>query len=74
MLIASTALSAYAQQAVTFTSPSEAFKLNSTATGTVSRTGLFLTVRLDQHVMWQGDKYVEPTNVMGYQVSVAKYN
>ena len=73
-LIAATALSASAQQAVTFTSPSEAFKLNSTATGAVSRTGPFLTVRLHQHVMWQGDKHVEPTDVIGFKVSVAGYN
>lgn len=74
VVIAATALSASAQQAVTFTSPGDAFKLNSTATGTVSRTGPFLTVRLDQHVMWQGDKYVEPTNVIGFKVSVAGRN
>lgn len=74
VLIASAALSASAQQAVTFTSPTEAFKLNSTATGTVSRTGPFLTVRLDQHVMWQGDKHVEPTELIGFKVSVAGRN
>ncbi len=74
VVIAATAISASAQQAVTFTSPSDAFKLNSTATGTVSRTGPFLTVRLDQHVMWQGEKYVEPTDVIGFKVSVAGYN
>jgi len=74
VVIAATAISASAQQAVTFTSPSDAFKLNSTATGTVSRTGPFLTVRLDQHVMWQGDKHVEPTDVIGFKVSVAGYN
>lgn len=74
VVIAATALSASAQQAVTFTSPGDAFKLNSTATGTVSRTGPFLAVRLDQHVMWQGDKYVEPTDVIGFKVSVAGHN
>jgi len=74
VVIAATAISASAQQPVTFTSPSDAFKLNSTATGTVSRTGPFLTVRLDQHVMWQGDKDVEPTDVIGFKVSVAGRN
>lgn len=74
VVIAATAISASAQQPVTFTSPGDAFKLNSTATGTVSRTGPFLTVRLDQHVMWQSDKHVEPTDVIGFKVSVAGYN
>lgn len=74
VVIAATAFSASAQQAVTFTSPGDAFKLNSTAAGTVSRTGPFLTVRLDQHVMWQGDKHVEPTDVIGFKVSVAGHN
>lgn len=74
VVIAATALSASAQQAVTFTSPGDAFKLNSTATGAILRTGPFLTVRLDQHVMWQGDKYLEPTDVIGFKVSVAGRN
>ncbi|PWB21305.1 hypothetical protein [Comamonas sp. JNW] len=74
VLTATCAFSALAQQSVTFTSPDDAFKLNNTATGTVSRTGPFLTVRLDQHVMWHGDKYVEPTDVIGFKVSVAGHN
>lgn len=74
VLMVASAFSALAQQTVTFTSPSDSFKLNSTATGAVSKTGPFLTVRLDQHVMWQSDKYTEPTDVVGFKISIAGQN
>ena len=46
MLIASV-MDAAAQQTVTFTSPPDTFRLNSTATGYVTKAGPFLKVRLD---------------------------
>ena len=65
------AMGAAAQQTVSFTSPVDTFRLNSTATGTVTKNGPFLKVRIDQYVIWQPKKYEELTDVIGYKVELA---
>jgi len=64
----------FAQQVVTFVSPDDTFKLNSTAVGTVSKNGHFLMVTLDQHTMWSPKKYSDPSNVVDYKVGIAAQN
>ena len=71
LMLVSSVMGAAAQQVVSFKSPADTFKLNSTATGTVVKSGPFLRVRLDQHVMWQPKKYAEPADVMGYKIELA---
>ncbi|QIL74181.1 hypothetical protein G7048_27280 (plasmid) [Diaphorobacter sp. HDW4B] len=71
LMFAASATGAAAQQTMSFTSPPDTFKLNSTATGTVAKSGPFLTVRLDQHVMWQPKKYAELVDVIGYKIELA---
>lgn len=68
------AASASAQQAVSFKSPNDSFRVNSTATATVTKTGPFLKVAIDQHVMWQPKKYSEASEVTGYTVGIGGNN
>ncbi|MGE8451484.1 MAG: hypothetical protein ACN6OP_12850 [Pseudomonadales bacterium] len=74
MTLSCVVMSSQAQQAVTFTSPPDAFRLNASATGTVSKSGPFLMVRLEQHAMWASKSYAETNNVIAYKVGVAANN
>ena len=74
LVIATGAMGVAAQQSVSFASPPDSFKLNSTATGMVIKNWPFLKVRIDQHVMWQPKQYDEPTEVIGFRVGLAGIN
>lgn len=65
---------ALAQQAVSFRAPTDAFRVNSTATALASRSGPFLKVQLNQHLMWQPKSQSGTSEVTGFSVGIAARN
>lgn len=74
VLVALSASISHAQQAISFKSPPDAFRVNSTATGSVTKSGPFLQVRLDQYTIWSGKAYTDPSDVRSYKVGLASNN
>jgi len=60
-----------AQQSITLTAPTKAFRANSTAQATVTKRGPFLEVAILRHLVWTLPKHAEQTQLVSYSAALA---
>jgi hypothetical protein len=71
LLLFAFTFSVFAAQSLTFTPGAADFRVLSTATGSVSSTGPFISVVLDQFTMRANAQYKTSEKVLGYKVGLA---
>lgn len=65
---------ALAQQTITLTSPSDTFRVNTTAIASVSKSGPYLDVKTEKHTVQASRKFEKPNYVVGYTAALATTN